>query len=362
LIREACRGAAIFTPLYWSNKKIRAPLWKRPLLELREWLKTGLGRRSAARVCEFAVAQQVDLIHTNTLLTPEGGIAARQLGLPHVWHLRELVGPGNTFRFPGEGPTMGRYLAEHCSKMIANSEVTAAQIRDWLPAGLLAVVSNGIDVGRFAARQTPSSSGRFVVAMVSNLSCRWKKHRLFVEAAALVDRSLPIEWRIYGHDPSKGGTIVGDPYVDELRGAVVRHGLSDRFRWPGFVADPVAIMSEVDLIVHPADQESFGRTVVEAMAAGLPVVGVRGGGVRDIIEDGLTGLLAAPDDARGIAQHVERLARDPALCRSMGRAGRQRAEAHYSLEACAAGVLRIYEEVMDRPLGARPQTVSAATS
>jgi len=352
-LQSAVRGQAIFMPLYWSNKKIRSPLWKRPLLEARALLKTGCARRSAARVAEFASQQRVDLIHTNTLLTPEGGIAARKLGLPHVWHLRELVGPGNPYRFCREGPALGAHLARNCSKLIANSEVTAEQIRAWLPPGLLEIVPNGIDVARFTPRESVRPSGPIRIAMVGNLSTHWKKHKLFAEAASLVDHSLPIEWRIYGHDPSEGGRVEGDAYVDELHATLARAGLSDRFRWPGFVADPVAIMSEIDILVHPADKESFGRVVVEAMAAGLPVVGVRAGGVRGIVEDGVTGLLAAPDDARQMADCVERLARDSALCHSMGLAGRRRAEAHFSIEACAAGVLRVYEQAMARPLGPR---------
>src|SRR5262249_47305988 len=152
----------------------------------------------------FAATQNADLIHTNTLLTPEGGLAARKLGLPHVWHLRELVGPGNPFRLWREGPPLGQYLQGHCSKLVANSQASAAQIRDWLPAGLLEVIPNGIDLARFQVRGTPAVAGKTIVAMVGNLTSRSKKHALFVEAAARVDRKRPIEWRIYGIDPSQG--------------------------------------------------------------------------------------------------------------------------------------------------------------
>src|SRR5207248_1139130 len=92
-ILRATNGETLFIPLYWWNKKIRAALWKRPLIELRQLVKTGWMRRSAGRVTEFARVHGAELIHTNTFLVPEGGIAARRLGLPHVWHIRELLGP-----------------------------------------------------------------------------------------------------------------------------------------------------------------------------------------------------------------------------------------------------------------------------
>ncbi len=349
-LREATGGEVVFTQLYWWNKKIRAPLWKRPLSELRQLLRTGWARRSSTLVAEFARTHQVDLIHTNTLTTPEGGLAARRLALPHVWHLREMLGPGKPFRFPCEGASFGRYMAAHCSKLVANSHASAEQIRSWVSDDLLEIVPNGIDISRFHARTVAAQRGRVVVAMVGNLTSRWKKHALFVDAAARVDRSLPIEWRISGHDPSQGRTTRGDAYVDALHARLAKTGIADRFIWPGYLADQAEIMSAVDLLVHPADGESFGRIVVEAMAAGLPVVGVRGGGVAEIIDDGRTGFVAEADNAAEIAARIEQLVRDPQLRAQLGAAGRRRAEEKYSLGTCVAGILRVYEQAMRRPL------------
>ncbi len=362
-LREAVHGELLFTQLYWWNRKNRMPLWKRPLVEARQIVATGWSLGSAARVAEFASQSGADLIHTNTILLPEGGLAARRLGLPHVWHLRELVGPGNPFRLAREGPELGHYMAQHCSKLVANSQASAERIRDWLPDDLLEIVPNGIDLSGFTPGTAPVQPGRVVVGMVGNLTSRSKKHALFIEAAARVDRGLPVEWRIYGHDPSRGGTQGGDPYIDELHGQIRRLGLADRFHWPGFVIDPARIMSELDVLVHPADNESFGRVVVEAMAAGLPVVGVRGGGVAEIVRDGETGLLAAIDDPQGLAARIEQLVRDPQHGRAMGAAGRRRAIENYSMEACAAGILRVYEQAMARPLkpGSGATASAAAT-
>lgn len=353
-ILEVTKGQTIFLPLYWLNKKIRSPVWKRPLLEARQLARTRCGRRSTALVAEFAERHKVDLIHTNTILTPEGGKAARALKLPHVWHVRELIGPGKPFRLPFEGPSLGDYLQAHASSVIANSWITAEQIRPWLPAGLLHVVCNGIDIQQFVAR-SPGPKDRLVIAMVASQRARWKKHDLFIRAASQVDRSLPIEFRIYGEDPAR---IPGerDAYSEGLHALVDSLGLADRFRWPGFVYPPQRIMSEVDILVHPADHESFGRVIVEAMAAGLPVVAVRGGGAAEIVVDGVTGMLTDIDSPRQMGQQVQRLARDAALRTTMGQAGRARAIEHYSLEAYAGGVREVYRDAMRSPVGVANST------
>jgi glycosyltransferase involved in cell wall biosynthesis len=349
-LRDATRGEVLFTPLYWSNRKIRADAWKRPLLEALQIVRTGWARYSASIVARFAQRHQADLIHTNTILTPEGALAGRSLGLPHVWHLRELVGPNQPFRLALEGPALGRYLSTHCSKLIANSRASADCVRDWLPAGLLEVVPNGIDVWRFKVRSDFSNNRQIVVAMIGSLSSRTKKHALFIEAAARVDPALPVEFRIYGHDPSNGAQSGADDYVNRLRELVRQHGLTDRLKFMGHVADPVRVMSEIDVLVHPADNESFGRIIVEAMAAGLPVVVVSGGGVKEIVEHAATGFLARPDDSAQLAAFIEQLVNDPDLRSTLGRSGRQRAISQYSLEGCSAGVLRVYQAAMQRPL------------
>jgi glycosyltransferase involved in cell wall biosynthesis len=360
VLSDAVEGRSLATKLYWTNRKIRSAPWKRPIHEVRQLLQTGFQRGSTGKVVESARRWGADLIHTNTIVTSEGALAARQLGLPHVWHVRELVGPGQPTRLPFEGAKFAPFMTRYCSKLIANSHACAALVRDIAPAGMLEVVPNGIDLSRFTPRGQYQRPGKIVVAMVASLTSRVKKHALFVEAAALVDRSLPIEWRIYGHDPSRGGTLPADAYIADIHARIAQAGLRDRFAWPGFVEDPRAIMSDIDLLVHPADEESFGRVVVEAMAAALPAVGVRGGGVGEIIRDGETGYLADPDNARQLATGIQRLVSNAELRRTMGLAGRQRAESTYSLEACATGVARVYEMAMLRPLAAATADASRA--
>jgi glycosyltransferase involved in cell wall biosynthesis len=342
--RDALRAAVddriVFRPLYWWNRKTRAPAWRRPLIELRQQLRTGCRRRSTNDVIAAARRFGAELIHTNTLLTPEGGLAAKRLGLPHVWHVRELVGPGNPYRFAGEGPAFGNVVADLATVVVANSRTTAATIAPWLPANVLRVVSNGIDVGVFEQHVEPADGRPLVVAMAANLSSAWKKQDVFLEAAARVSGSYRVEFRIYGHMPSTSGIC------DDWQRRIDALNLSGRFHLSGHVADPVELMKQVDVLVHTADHESFGRAVVEAMAAGIPVVGVNGGGVAEIVVDGETGLLAPPDDSRALGALIERLLADPALRRRLGANGRTRARQEYDLSRCARQMLDVYRSAM----------------
>ena len=319
-LREAVNGRVLFRPLYWWNRKIRAALWKRPLLELRQVVSTGWSYGSAAAVARFATTHGADLIHTNTFLTPEGGIVARRLGLPHVWHLRELLGPGQPFQLSRHGERLRRYVERHASLIVANSAASAAAAGDSLPAEMVRVVPNGIDLSAFTPRGGQRRPDRhLVVGMVAALTSRTNRHALFIKAASRLSAVSNVEFRIYGLDPAAHGS--SDSYAAELHRQVAAAGLSERFRFAGHVDEPARIMAELDILVHPAENESFGRVAVEAMAAGLPVVGVRGGGIGEIVVDRVTGLLAASHDAAGLAACIEQLVRGPAQAACMGSRG-----------------------------------------
>jgi glycosyltransferase involved in cell wall biosynthesis len=352
-LSDAVDGRVLFIPLYWWNRKSRVAAWKRPILELMQLRATGLRRGSERKIAAFMERHLPDLIHTNTFVTPEGGRVARRAGVPHVWHVRELVGPGAPYRFAGEGSAMREYLARHASLVVANSHATAERIRGWVPEGRLRMVPNGVDIDRFdqIVGRDSTAGPEPVVALVANLTS-WKKHDLFLDAAARVASRISVRFRIYGHLPA-------EPKLSRLKEQLRSRGLSQRVELAGFVADPVRIMSEVDMVVHPADHESFGRVLVEAMAAGLPVVGVRGGGPAEIVVDGVTGLLASPDDAEELALCVERLCRDAALRRAMGEAGRSRARRRYSLTRCVEQMAEVYREAMQRPLSASTGAASS---
>lgn len=348
---EACDGRTLFMPLYVWNKKIRARAWKRPLIEARQIAQTGAACWSSLKVADAVRRFQARLIHTNTILTIEGGAAARRTKVPHVWHVRELVGPGAPFRLPIEGPRLGTYLALHASAVVANSFATAERLRPWLPEGLLEVVENGIDLSPFSRRG--AAGPKVVVGMLANLTSRTKKHALFLDAIAALPKDLPVEARIYGHGAPAADGSTADPYVGGLVEKVRRAGLQGRVVFAGFAERPEEALAEIDVLVHPADNESFGRVVLEAWAAEVPVVGVAGGGVGSVVTDEQDGLLAPPDDARSLADRIERLVRDGALRKSLGRRGRQTVERRYSLEACASRMATIYARAMKAPLGAR---------
>jgi starch synthase len=101
-----------------------------------------------------------------------------------------------------------------------------------------------------------------------------------------------------------------------------------------------------NLFVMPSYYESFGIGVVEAMAFGFPVIATRAGGLPEVVEDGVTGILVQPGDSEGLADAIIHLLREPGLRRRMGEAGRQRALDQFTVDRVLARTISVYDAIV----------------
>ncbi|HUI25385.1 MAG TPA: glycosyltransferase family 4 protein, partial [Candidatus Kryptonia bacterium] len=134
----------------------------------------------------------------------------------------------------------------------------------------------------------------------------------------------------------------------ELKATAARRGLSQRVVFAGHQAKMVQVLQALDIVVHASVDEPFGRILIEAGAAALPVVAYASGGVPEIVVHEQTGLLAAAGDRSALALGVVRLIRTPALARTLGRAARVRVEQQFEV----GRLTREIEEVFRRALRA----------
>jgi glycosyltransferase involved in cell wall biosynthesis len=140
--------------------------------------------------------------------------------------------------------------------------------------------------------------------------------------------------------------IVGDgPARESLRELAVSLGVAEEVRFLGSLdrAEVAERYREADLFTLPSTAESFGNVFAEALASGLPVVATQVGGIPDLVEHGINGLLVAPGDPAGLAQAIRYLGSDPEIRRQMGQRNRAKAEAALDWGQVTSRYLSIYE-------------------
>ena len=306
------------------------------------------GLPAALRLAAAARRAGADLIHTNGMKAHLlGGLAGRLVRVPVIWHLRD---------FPPEG-WAGRTFREVARRLpeviLAPSEAVAASLR--LPGRTrLGVVPDPVDLDRFhpgipgdrIRRELGIAGEEPLIGMIGHLT-PWKGHEVFLEIArAVADRIPGSRFVVVGGSIYETHGHAG--YPESLRQRAAALGLSDRVTFLGIRDDIPEVLAGLDVLVHaPTAPEPFGRVLVEAMAVGRPVVAARCGGIPEVVEDGVTGILVPSGNVGAFANAVVRLLDDPVLCRRLGGAGRRRAEARFSIEAHAASVLEAYRAVFE---------------
>lgn len=345
---QRARVPVEFGPMYLWSQRIRKPRLLRPLMEAYQQAETRGLYASSSRVMAFARRMGVQLIHSSTLMSPDGAIAAARLGLPHIWHVREMVGPGQLHRFRGDAKGgFGKRLLRS-GQVIANSRSSHVALFGEHAVSGAVVIHNGFDFSRLGDDiAPPMSSGRLVFGLVANLSSTWKRHEVFIRAAAEVAAQRPdARFRVFGEVPDEHTVSPASAYARQLRALVHSLGLADRLSFCGYEADVGAIMRKVDVVVHPSENESFGRVFVEASAAGRALIAADGGAAAEIIRHGATGLLVPPGEVGRFAEAMLQLAQSPEQARLLGEGARAEVGEHYALDRCCARIEKVYEQVL----------------
>jgi glycosyltransferase involved in cell wall biosynthesis len=164
-----------------------------------------------------------------------------------------------------------------------------------------------------------------------------------------IDRFLALARRLCERYPEARFVIVGD---GELRKALQRSPdalvLGDRLTWAGFHRDMADVYFASDIVALTSDNEGTPVSLIEAQAAAVPVLATDVGGVRSVVADGVSGLLAAPGDSGALVAGATRLLDDTALRERLGNAGRERVTARFTLDRLVADHVALYRELLAR--------------
>ena len=204
----------------------------------------------------------------------------------------------------------------------------------------------GIDVERVAATPPVNVHEAFFLPhgapVVGNVAALvpHKGQRHLVEAARLVVREMP----------DARFVILGEGELrEQLEKQVHEHHLEKHVWLPGFRTDVLGCIKGFDLFVMSSVTEGLGTSLLDAMACGRPIVATRAGGIPEIVEDGVNGLLVPVRDHHALADAIVRTLKDAALRQRMGEAGFARVNDRFTVERMVAETAGVYARVAGRP-------------
>lgn len=266
-----------------------------------------------------------DVVHLNSLTTLAEVVVARRLGLPTVQHIHEMIKPTR------KGDLTRAALRRLPDEVIGVSAACTEGIAStgWRPRTVHEATDPGPDPVRLTEHRVASSGDPLHVVSVGVISRR-KGSDVFVEAAERVRRA----------DPSIRFTLVGsatDPLDADFAAGVLERasaaGVEHRPR-----ADVPELLTGTDLFVLPSRRDPFPISVLEAMAAGLPVIGSDADGIPEQLDGGGCGVVVPSEDPVALAAAILELAADPDRRLRLGAAARERVSSRFTLERQAAGL------------------------
>lgn len=313
----------------------------------------GLGTKSIYHIFRLVRREGVDLVYGNnpSSCSRNALLAAKLARKPFIWHFR-----GVKWHW---GRRQG-FAVDWADGVVAVSQSCAESIRRFCPRKDIEVIYNGVELAPFVANKTRACSdlaGQFGIAeparyvmSVSHLIPR-KGHEKALEVMAQVVEKMPEVHLLVA------GSLDRDPgYCEEVRRLLGQLGLEHHVHLLGLRSDVPRLLAGADLFLHTATRDPHPRSVIEAMAAGLPVVAYAVDGVAETVMDGETGRLLPVGAVEEMAEAIVSLLRAPARMAEMGRRAYARVEEHFTARGTAEQVAHVIEQVLDRdtPKIARP--------
>jgi glycosyltransferase involved in cell wall biosynthesis len=300
------------------------------------------------RLAKFLRTQYIQIIHCQhsrdiATLVPAMQLSGRSVPIVLSKRMGSYISKKDLFH---------RYTYRHVRRVLAISNVIHRNVLATTPIAPDRVVTffDAVDLRRFtispgqrqAARSMFGVPGQTVVIGFVGRMSPGKGHEDLLQAARLLrDRGSNSRFLVVG-DASHGE----EEYAHTIRMLACTLEVDDRVTFAGYRADIPSLMAAFDILAFPSLAESFGVVLIEAMAMGLPVVSTNTDGVVDIVADGVSGIMVPRQDARALADGLERLIGDPDLRVRMGRAGRARVEEFFDREEQITRLEQLYRELL----------------
>jgi glycosyltransferase involved in cell wall biosynthesis len=284
--------------------------------------------------------KRIDVLHTHEFsMNTYGSVASWLTRVPMIATVHGKAYYGERWR----RRMAYRLVARHAVQMVAVAEDIRRFLIDHVGAtpGKLCTIYNGVDSktvctaadGERVRYELGISKATTVIGTIANLY-PVKGHTFLLKAAAQVARVSPeTVWLFAGR-----GSLLG-----QLQEEARQLGIVDKVRFLGFRNDAGALLQAMDLFVLPSLSEGLPVSILEAMAAGRPVVATNVGGNREVIVEGKTGFLVPPGDSGALASQMVALLADRQLAQRFGTEGHTRVRENFTLERMVSAYERLYE-------------------
>jgi glycosyltransferase involved in cell wall biosynthesis len=347
LLKPHCEEIYVIKSMRWH--KHNGINWHKRLISyLYNAYLSGWHFKPVFKLAKIIRSNNIQIVHTNTIMSIDAAIAAKLTKTKHVWHIREGIGlhPDAIVQLPlSKYPKLFKWLTDSLSsKVIANSKYTAVKAKPYFNNNKMELIYNSLSDNWFVPKTHILRKKEYTIGIVANVTSSLKNHKLAIETAYVIKTkydNLKLKFNIYGILPEDN-----NEYYLSLLKKVDDFGLNQIIFFKGS-KEKDEIYNTIDILFHPCSKESFGRIFIEAFGKGIPVVAAKGGGASELIEDGITGFKIDEDKPYEAADRIAELILNPKTYQRLSQNGYKYASARFKSSMMWTKIAFLYDSILD---------------
>ena len=329
-LMEAGASVSALPYVWWVDQ----PQWQTAVNRVR---KTVRNLRVWPTLSKTLKASRPELVVSNTLTVPVGALAAKSAGIAHLWYIREFGKEDLNLSFD-LGDRFSTSVIKRLSRfVIVNSIAVQTKFQKWIPAEKIRLNYPAVSMPVFPSRPT-SFNGSLRLVLVGRTAPAKRQEDAIRAVSLLANKSIDVRLSLVGADDGE--------YAAFLRGLARDMNVRNRVRFIEFTKDWMSHVADAQVALMCSSSEAFGRTTIEAMKMGKPVVGASAGGTVELIKNDWNGMLYGPGRHEELADRIETLYHDGDLLRRMGSNAYEWSHASFNLEKSVNNLLGIFGEAL----------------
>ena len=301
--------------------------------------------RKVHLVKNIIIKHGIDIVHSHKDLPncKSEILACKIARVPFIAHVHQF---GHTTSFD---KLFNRFID---SFVYISKSVERHHIKLGMPANKGIVIYNGVDIKKFTKTYKKNEikyeygikDDEYVIGIIGRIDW-WKGHQYFIKAIADATKKTPnVKGLIIGELERSVTALQNEKYYHNLNSMIKKHKLEDKIFFTGFKSNIEKILHVIDVVVHASTEpEPFGLVIIEGMAAAKPVIATAAGGVPEIIDHNINGILVPPKNSQAISKEIIKLAQNQYYAKKLGKAAREHVRKTFSTNQQMLRIENVYK-------------------
>ena len=267
--------------------------------KLKNFIKKFINKIAVKRIEKILKDKEIDVLHQNSIIIDVGLIAAQNLGITNVCHIREFGAEDHKLEFINERASLERIKRADCS--IAISKAIENKFKKMIPDAKISLIYNGVDKNKYTIENKKNFENKIIRILLAGRICEGKGQFEAVKAINTLVRNGIENIKLF----IVGDGIKGEQYYNDIINFVKQNNLNKFIEFKPFQKDLTNIRKNTDIALICSKNEAFGRVTIETMLSNQLVIGANTGGTIEIVNNLVNGILYKQGDYEDLAEKIK---------------------------------------------------------